>query len=199
MKASKWLILLVLVIAVSWGMYECKYYYSQWLDYRNSPWAYSRNENAKLLVGKWTGAFKDPDQIQKTIKLEINKPLTEAERATKAGKTWKCASYSSRNKNKFHGVATVISKLGTEKYVIHGAVNKDDCHKLQFSFQSENEKNRVLPNFALLGAKNGIWQDDELTITFNFSFLRADGSSHWSSEDPRFEKKVTTTLTRQLP
>ena len=47
MKASKWLILLVLVIAVSWGMYECKYYYSQWLDYRNSPWAYSRNENAK--------------------------------------------------------------------------------------------------------------------------------------------------------
>ena len=196
-KRKGFVLILIAGIAVSWGVYECKYYYSQWSDYRNSPWAYSKDENLKLLVGKWVGSFKDPDKVDKTIHLEIFVPLTEEERKNKAGKRWKRASYSSRNKGNFDGVATVNSKLGTEEYKIYGAVDKEDFHKLHFSFRPEDEKKRVLPNFALREVADGKWQGDQLTITMNFSYQKADGSSYSSSDDPRFVATATTTLLRQ--
>lgn len=195
-KGSGLLLILLIGIALSWGLYECKYYYSRWSDYRNSPWAYSRDENAKLLVGKWQGTFNDPDLVQKEIQLEIFVPLTDEERKTKAGKLWKRRSYSSRYKNSFDGHVVVTSRLGREEYEIYGAVEKDDFHKLHFNFRTAEGKKRILPNFGLLYAKNGGWADDALTISFRFAYYRADGSSYSSSADPRFEKVVTTTLKR---
>lgn len=197
-KLGGCLLLLVVGAAISWGVYEIKYFLSQWSDYRNSPWAYSQDENAKLLVGTWEGLFNDPDNISKTIVLEIFVPLTDKERKDKAGKRWKRASYSTRGKNNFDGIATVKSKLGTEKYEIYGSVAKDDFHKLKFSFRPEDEAKRVLPNFTMAEAKDGTWHDDQLTIMFSFSYQKADGSSHWSSDDPRYEKTAITTLKRRL-
>jgi hypothetical protein len=190
------LILLISAVAISWGVYECKYYYARWSDYRNSPWAYSRDQNAKLLVGTWEGKFTDPDKIDKTIRLEIFVPRTDEERKAKAGRRWKRASYSSRNKNTFHGLATVNSRLGTEVYDITGAVEKDDIHRLHFSLGAADEQKRVLPHFALLQATEGEWNDDYLTLTFSFGYKRPDGSSFYSSADPRHAVKARVKLSR---
>jgi hypothetical protein len=197
-KKRSLLFLLLIGILISWGVYECKHYYSKWSDYRNSPWAYSQHENTKLLVGKWQGVYKDPDQVQKTITLEIFVPRTDEERRSKASKRWKRSSYSSRYKNSFDGRATVNSRLGREEYEIYGAVEKDDFHKLHFNFRTADGKKPVLPNFGLLFAKNGSWADDTLTISFRFAYYKTDGSSYSSSADPRFEKVVTTTLKRTI-
>lgn len=192
------LLVLLIGIALSWGVYECKFYYSRWSDYRNSPWAYSRDENAKLLVGKWEGVYTDPDQVSKTITLEIFVPRTDEERRAKASKRWKRSSYSTRYKNSFDGQATVTSRLGREEYEIYGAVEKDDFHKLHFNFRTDEGKKRVQPNFGLLFAKNGSWADDALRVSFSFVYYKKDGSSFSSSADPRFEKVVTATLKRTM-
>lgn len=196
-KLGGCLLILLIGAALSWGVYECKYYYSYWSDLQNKPWAYSSNKNAKLLVGQWDGNFQDPDRVQKTIHIEIYEPLTDEEREVKASR--KSKRGSNANKRGFDGMATVTSKLGTEKYEIYGAVKKDDFHKLHFAFRCEDESKRILPNFTMLGANNGNWQDDAMTITFNFSYQLADGSSHYNSADPRHEKTATTTLHRLSP
>ena len=104
---------------------------------------------------------------------------------------------SRSDKRGFDGFATVNSQLGKEEYEIYGAVEKEDFHQLHFNCRPKDEKKRVLPNFTLGEAKNGVWQNNELKLTLNFSYHKADGASFWSSADPRFDKKVTVTLMRQ--
>ena len=148
-------------------------------------------------MGKWQGTFQDPDGVQKTIKLEIVKPTTDEERADEASRHSRRRGLGSRSEKRwFEGLATVTGKLGTEEYEVYGAVEKDDYHQLHFNFRPHDEKKRVLPNFTLLEAQKGSWQNDELRLTLGFSYQKADGSSFWSSADPRFDKKETITFTR---
>jgi len=198
-KGIKLLLFLGVLAALSWGMYECKYYYSYYTDLKDRPWAYSRDENAELLVGKWQGTFQDPDGVQKTIEIEIVEPTTDEERAKKASsRSRRRSGLGSRSdKRGFDGFATVNSRLGKEEYEIYGAVEKEDFHRLHFNFRPKDEKKRILPNFTSSEAKNGVWQNDELQLNLSFSYHKADGASFWNSADPRFDKKVTVTLMRQ--
>jgi len=195
-KGKKLLLILGILAALSWGVYACKYYFSYWQDLQSRPWAYSRDPNAKLLVGKWQGTFKDPDGVSKTIELQIFEPVTEKESQKKATKSPRRRG-SRENKRAFDGVATASSSLGIEKYEIYGGVEKEDDHALHFNFRPEDEKKRVLPNFTLLEAQKGNWQDDALNLTMAFAYHRADGSSFWSSTDPRHAKKAVVKLKRQ--
>ncbi len=192
---KKGLLLLGMLVLLSWGVYECKYYFSYWQDLRDRPWAYSTDKNAKLLVGRWEGAFKDPDGISKTLEIEIFEPITEEERQEKASR--KSRRRSRENKQGFEGKAVAMSRLGTENYEIYGSVKKEDFHQLRFNFRPQDEKKRVLPNFTLVEAKEGAWQNDELQLSLTFSYHKADGSSFWNSADPRHDKKAETTLIRQ--
>lgn len=193
-----WVWILLLLAGFSWGVYECKYYYSKWSDYHDRPWAYSRDGNAKLLVGHWEGSFRDPDNIAKSMKLEIFEPVNEEERKAKASKrSRRGGGIRYKDKRGFDGIATVRSKLGVEEYEIYGAVEKEDNHKLHSSFRPKDEKKRVLPNFTLLEAQNGKWLGDNLTLTLTFGYNKADGSSFSSSADPRHDKVVVVTLSRQ--
>ena len=197
-KGIKLLLFLGVLAALSWGVYECKYYYSYYTDLKDQPWAYSRDEKAKLLVGKWQGTFQDPDAVRKIIELEIIEPTTDEERTKKASRRSRRRSVSSRkDKQRFDGFATLNSQLGKEEYEIYGAVEEGDFHRLHFNFRPKDEKKRVLPNFTLSEAKNGVWQNDELQLTLSFSYHKADGASFWNSADPRFDKKVMVTLMRQ--
>ena len=198
-KGIKLLLFLGVLAALSWAVYECKYYYSYYADLKDRPWAYRRDENPKLLVGKWKGAFQDPDGVQKTIELEILEPTTDEERKKNAGRRSRRRSGLGNQSNKqgFDGFATVTGKLGKEEYEIYGAVEKKDFHHLHFNFRPRDEKKRVLPNFTLSEAKNGVWQTNELQLTLSFSYHKADGSSFWNSADPRFDKKAAVILTRQ--
>ncbi|MCY7353061.1 MAG: hypothetical protein LH606_20790 [Cytophagaceae bacterium] len=85
-KAAKLLLILVALSALSWGVYQCKYQYSYEADLADRPWAYTDEENAKLLVGTWQGQFRDPDGMAKTIRLRIVEPVTDEERAKKAAR-----------------------------------------------------------------------------------------------------------------
>ena len=193
---KKGLLLIGVLVLLSWGVYECKYYYSYYSDLKDRPWAYSEDKNAKLLVGQWQGSFKDPDGVEKSIVVEIFEPVSEEERERKASRRSR-RNRSRENKQAFEGKALANSKLGTENYELYGSVNKDDFHQLRFNFRPQDEKKRVLPNFTLSEAKEGIWQNDELLLTLTFSYHKADGSSFWNSADPRYDKIVKTTLIRQ--
>lgn len=183
------------MVLLSWGVYECKYYGSYWLDTYQRPWAYSTDPAAKLLVGEWLGTFKDPDGIQKKLSLQIVEPLSEAEREQNASRMSR-RRRSRDNKQGFDGSASASSRLGTELYEIYGAVDRNDYHQLHFSFRPVDEKKRVLPNFTLLKATEGSWQDDALTLTLHFAYHRADGTSHWSSADPRYSQQVRIVMAR---
>lgn len=193
---KKGLLLIGVLVLLGWGVYECKYYYSYYSDLKDRPWAYSEDKNAKLLVGQWQGSFKDPDGVEKSIVVEIFEPVSEEERERKASRRSR-RNRSRENKQAFEGKALANSKLGTENYELYGSVNKDDFHQLRFNFRPQDEKKRVLPNFTLSEAKEGIWQNDELLLTLTFSYHKADGASFWNSADPRYDKIVKTTLIRQ--
>ena len=196
----KLLLFLGVLAALSWGVYECKYYYSYYTDLKDRPWAYSRDENAKLLVGKWKGTFQDPDGVQKTIELEILEPTTDEERAKKASRRSRRRSGlgSRSDKQGFDGFATVNGKLGKEEYEIYGSVQKEDWHQLNIvHFRVMDEKQQLRNNFGLGDANGGQWQADELTLTFAFVYNTATGSGYSSSADPRFDRKTTVTLKRQ--
>lgn len=191
---KKGVLVIGILVLLSWLVYECKYYTSYWFDTSSRPWAYSTDVNAKLLVGKWQGSFIDPNNVTKTLEIEVDEPVTEEERERNAAR--KRSSRRRDNKRAFDGKAIAQSRLGTETYEIYGAVEKDDFHHFHFNFRPEDEKKRVLPNFTLLEAKTGHWQDDKMILTLSFTYHNADGSSTWKSSDPRHSKKVTTTLSR---
>ena len=208
-KGKKLLLLLGLLIGISWGVYECKYYFSYYSDLQTRPWAYSRDTNAKLLVGKWQGAFEDPNGVSKTLEVEIFEPVSEEERQKKANKKSRRRG-GRENKRAFDGTATVKSRLGQEEYEIYGAVEKEDFHKLSFNFRPQDEAKRILPNFTLLEANSGNWETDNLLLTLSFSRQNADGSSSSSSEgivrngkiewqESKDDKKILASLKRMKP
>ncbi|MEZ4904057.1 MAG: hypothetical protein R2822_21080 [Spirosomataceae bacterium] len=194
----KLILALIGLAALSWGVYECKYYGDYWLDTYQRPWAYSRDTNTPLLVGKWQGSFIDPNGIKKQIDVEIFVPTTDEERRTKASRRRRKRHVAADTRS-FDGMATVSSRLGEEVYEIYGAVKKENHHQLHFNFRPQDEKKRILPNFTLLEAKEGSWQNDQLQLLLTFAYHKADGSSFWSSANPRHSKQSPTILIRQTP
>jgi len=201
-KAAKLLLVVVVLAALSWGVYQCKYQYSYEADLTNRPWAYSRDESAKLLVGTWQGEFRDPDGVPKTLRLEILVPTTEAEREKKAGRRSRRRKGlgSQTDQRRFDGTATVTSKLGKEEYEVWGSVGEADWHQLGTThFRVVDENQQLRKNFGLAQAEGGIWQDDRLTLTLAFSYTTASGSGYSDSADPRYEKKEPVRFSRLNP
>ncbi len=195
------LLLFLGLALLSWGMYECQYQYSYWRDYQTRPWAYSKDKNAKLLVGEWQGSYTDPDGIAKSIRLEIFEPLSDKDRRKLASRHKKRRTRgglgSRKDRRLFEGVATVTSKLGQENYVLHGSVGEDDFHQLKLQFGAADEAKRLQPNFALNISESGQWGGDELTLKMGFAYFKADGSSFSSSADPRYDHISTLALKRK--
>jgi hypothetical protein len=174
-----------------------KFYGGYWYDLYRSPWAYSRNPHEKLLVGKWEGDFIDPNGIKKQLILTIVEPTTNAERWEHAFtfKKHKRAS-SSKSHTFFDGEATVKSELGLEEYTVSGHVNEDDNHQFNLHFSPVDEKKRILPNFTLFDSNPNSWQNDDMKTTLTFAYHKADGSSFWSSSNPKHSAKIACKLSR---
>jgi hypothetical protein len=201
-RGIRLLLFIVVLIALSWAVYECKYYYSYYTDLKNRPWAYSRDENASLLVCTWQGEFRDPDNVAKTIRLTIEPPVSDEERSNKAARrTRKRSSFSRTDKKWFGGAATVTSVLGKEQYSLSGHVRTEDGHQLGLvRFSTEDGIDPIRSNFSLHSASDGgTWQGDELTLKIGFTYITKTGASHWNSADPRYDKKVTVHLSRINP
>jgi hypothetical protein len=194
-------LLFILVLAViSWGVYEFKYQYSYYKDLKDKPWAYSRDENAKLLVDQWQGSFTDPNGVVKSLDLEVFVPTTDEERKKNAAKTRRHKrSIGSLRKEKRHfdGVATVLSTLGEEKYNFYGYVDENDFHQFKLSFGDVDENKRLRSNFNLNLVEKGNWQSDELTMELNFTFTNKSGSSYWDSANPKHQQTALVKLHRK--
>lgn len=197
----KALAILGLLVLMSVGVYQCNYQFSLWADYRDRPWAYSRDKDAPLLVGTWQGSFTDPDGIAKTIEMEIYEPLTDKERRKKAAKSNRRRARGGlgarKEKRIFEGAATVTSKLGTERYVLSGSVKEDDYHQFKLHFGAEDEAKRLQPNFCLNLANSGVWGADQLRFRTGFAYFTAQGSSFSDSSDPRYDYTTQIVLNRK--
>ncbi|MBC7890938.1 MAG: hypothetical protein H7Y12_01880 [Sphingobacteriaceae bacterium] len=199
-KGQKLLLFFLVLAALSWGVYECKYRYSIYSDRRDRPWAYSDDVNAKLLLGTWQGQFRDPDGVSKTIRLTIVEPVTDEERAKKAARRRRKGLGSREDKRHFDGSAMVTSKLGTEAYELNGWVAEEDWHQLsKVHFQVADEAKRLRKNFGLGQGEGGRCQGDDLTLTLNFGYTTASGSGYSDSADPRYERKVPVRFSRVTP
>ncbi|QDK81030.1 hypothetical protein EXU85_21405 [Spirosoma sp. KCTC 42546] len=199
-KGTKLILFFLALASLSWGVYECKYYYSYYTDLKDRPWAYSRDKNAKLLVGTWQGEFSDPNNVTKTIRLTILPPVSDEERAKKAARQKRKRSGLGprTDKKRFDGIATVTSPRGQEEYELNGHVQTEAGNRLAvIHFQAGDEFQRLRNNFNLLSAlEGGQWQGDDLTFTLAFAYTTATGSSYSSSSDPRYEKTVPVHLSR---
>ncbi len=167
---------------------------SYFVDFYWRPWAYNRDPNAKLFVGKWAGQFQDPDGVSKTMTLEIFTPFTTAERF---GSSLNCGGKThGKSRKSFEGVATVKSKLGEENYEIWGYFNDHDFHS--FYFYERVKQPLSVANFYLKQTPpDCIWKGDELTIVLPFYYQKLDGAGFYSSDDPRFEYQATVLMKRQ--
>ena len=204
---NKALLLLLLIVAAIFGLYQLKYYLGYASDLWSRPWAYSRDPAAKLLVGKWQGSFTDPAGVVKQISLEIFLPVTEEERQRRASRVRGRKGIRHQNKRAFDGRASVTSKLGEERYEVFGAVEKSDMHRLSLRFASEDETKRILPNDTLQQAPAGRWEGDRLEMELTFSRQDTQGFSSSSSEgvvvdgklvwqESPADRKVPVTLVR---
>lgn len=166
-----------IVVALALGLYYAKYYGSYALDTFNRPWAYGSGDD--LLVGKWRGSFRDPGGIDKQISVEVFVPLTDDERAERAGRRRR---RTRGDKRFFDGTARVESKLGAEAYEIYGSVDANVDHRMKFNFRPEDESKRLLPNYVLAAAEEGTWNGKTLTAKLRFSRIDADGVARSSGE-----------------
>ncbi|WP_420151839.1 hypothetical protein [Spirosoma sp.] len=157
-KGTRILLTLLILMGVSWGVYECNYNLSYANDLKDRPWAYSRDETAQLLVGTWQGEFRDPNNVAKTIRLTIQPPMTDEERAQKASRrTRKRSGLGTRtDKKRFAGFATVTSSRGKEDYQFSGHVLTEDGHQLNvIQFSTSNEISTIRNNFNLHSSLKG--------------------------------------------
>jgi hypothetical protein len=194
MKSPKGcLLILTGLVVASLAFTAVSYYGSYFFDLYQRPWAYTADPAKPLLVGKWAGQFRDPDGVQKSLTVEILVPVTDEERLEKAGRRRR---RSRTNKKTFDGFATVSSKRGAEQYELWGSVKEREGRTFAFSMRPVDEKKMPLPNFQVLEANAGSWENNTMTITVSFSYRKADGAGFWSSADPRFEKTAEVKLVR---
>ncbi len=184
-SGKKWLLIaLALLTALSWGWYEFRYRLSYARDLEDRPWAYSKDPSAPLLVGKWQGFYKDPAGQDKQISLEIFLPVTEEERAAKAGRRVRNRKGlgSREDKHAFEGVATVASTKGAEFYEIRGSAGTPGPQDVRFSFSVPEDRKPPSSTYSPWRADPGRWEGKKLIISLHFNHRLEDGSIRTTSE-----------------
>jgi hypothetical protein len=193
---KKYLLVAIIAVAALFLYATAKFYVGKEMDYWKRPWAYSKDVNAHLLVGKWRGNFKDPDGINKEMMLEIVVPETDSARWVKAFDLNRKPSRDLKKNFRFTGTSIVTSKLGPENYQLSGTVDGNETQKLDLYFTSEESKKKVLPNFALSKSKIAEWHGNELDFLAEFSFYKADNVLSYDTADPRHLKVVPIHMNR---
>jgi hypothetical protein len=184
------LVVVVVIAAVVLGRYGC-YYLDQQYDTYRRPWAYSNDPNKPLLVGKWKGTFRDPDQIDHNIQLEIFEPLSDAKRKKRFFE--KRIKRDRSSKTFFEGMALIESQGRRDSFEVWGGMEKWDSNDLHFQMRPVHEPHP--PGFNLNECK-GTWMGNTIQLRILYSWFRPDGSSFYSSEDPRHNTDGNMVLER---
>ena len=181
-----------IVVIVVLSKVGCFYFDKQYDNYRR-PWAFSSDSTKPLLVGKWQGSVTDPDNRIHEVEMEIFSPTTDEER-------WKWVSSTNvkrdrRNTTFFDGRAVLEVNGHRDSCELWGGLEKADGHDLHFQFRPMNDVHPPGFNLNLLG---GTWEENTIDLTVDFAFFRPDGSSFYTSEDPRYDQKGHLMLKRVL-
>lgn len=192
---KKTVLFILIGVGISWGIYECKYASTHWMDAKERPWAYSSQPNARLLPGLWKGVVKDPDGLIRDVVIEIFEPHTVEERERAASRRFRKRKMQHKDLRLFSGECRAESAQGKEHYLLTGSVMESDFHKLKVNFRAADE-NRRMPGFNLLLAQTGRWSNDSLELDLEFAWFRPDGSSFSDSADPRYSQVEKIIFTR---
>ena len=180
----------VLLLAVVGGRFGCYYFQKHYDTYRR-PWAYSRDPNQALLVGRWSGTVTDPDGVQHLVEMNILEPITDEERWQRV---WRKRSKRDRSSPTFFDGLVLLSTPGRrDSFELWGALDKPDGHALDFQMRPIRG---VYPPGFNLNHLSGIWTKDTLDLTVVFAWFRSDGSSYSDSADPQHNQKGHLILRR---
>jgi hypothetical protein len=184
------LLIIGLVASVVLGKIGCYYFDKKYDTYRR-PWAYTSDPTKPLLVGKWQGACTDPDKVVHRVQMEIFEPLSDEER-------WKLNSRKRKKRNRssrtfFDGTAVLTTNGKRDTCELWGGLDKADGNYIHFQFSPVNG---VHPPGFNLNLLEGKWQENTIDLSVDFAWFRPDGSSFYSSEDPRHDMKGKLLLTR---
>jgi len=180
----------LLLASVLLGRYGCYYLNKKYDTYRR-PWAYSNDPTKPLLVGKWQGVCTDPDGINHKVEMEIFEPITEDERWERFNQKRSKRDRSSRTF--FDGFALLEVNNKKDSCELWGGLDQADGHKIHFQLSPLSQ---VHPPGFNLNLLRGDWQENTLDLTVEFAWFRPDGSSFYSSEDPRHDTPGRLVLSR---
>lgn len=170
------------------------YFFNKHSDLDRRPWAYTDDPRKPLLVGKWRGAVTDPDGVIHQVELEIEEPLSDAERQKRFSQRRIRRDRSSPTF--FDGTATLETRGRKEPCEIWGGLDKPDGNQVHLQFRPLDDKHP--PGFNINLAK-GRWQENTLELDVSFAFFKNDGASFSDSADPRFDQQGKLLLSRALP
>ncbi|MCF8247883.1 MAG: hypothetical protein K9J37_22170 [Saprospiraceae bacterium] len=169
------------------------FYFDKINDTNRRPWAFSSDASKPLLVGKWQGSVTDPDNRIHEVEMEIFVPTTDEER-------WKWVSRSHIKHDRssptfFDGMAMLEVNGHRDSCELWGGLDEPDGHQIHFQFRPVND---VHPPGFNLNLLEGTWQEHTLDLTVDFAFFKPDGSSFYTSEDPRYDQKGHLMMKRVL-
>lgn len=173
--------IVALIATVVLGKIGCYYLDKKYDTYRR-PWAFSDDPGKPLLVGQWRGICIDPDQVAHQVEMEIFSPTTESERWKRVSRKRGKRDRSSRTF--FDGMAVLTTNGKRDTCELWGGLDKADGHEIHFQFRP---KSGVHPPGFNLNLLKGQWIGDAIDLSVEFAWFRPDGSSFYSSEDPRHE------------
>lgn len=183
----KWLIvgLIAAVVLCKAGCFYLDKKYDTW----RRPWAYDSSK--PLLVGKWQGRCLDPDGVAHQIDLEILLPTTDDERWKRVNR--RHAMRNRTDRTFFDGIAILETNGSRDTCELWGGLDKADGHEIHFQFRPIND---VHPPGFNLNLLDGNWEGNTIDLAVTFAFFKPDGSSFYSSEDPKHDMKAKLVMSR---
>lgn len=93
----------------------------------------------------------------------------------------------------FDGIAILETNGSRDTCELWGGLDKADGHEIHFQFRPIND---VHPPGFNLNLLDGKWQGDAIDLNVIFAFFKPDGSSFYSSEDPKHDMKAKLVMSR---
>jgi hypothetical protein len=190
---AKLLLIVVAILAIAYLFYCGLFYAETAYDKWRQPWAYG-DEAEKLLVGKWTGNYTDPDRKTHTLQIEIFAPQTAEERWKEVTNRHRGRSY--KNPNAFDGIGYIITqqKADTMKLVSGHLDKAEPATNMDFDIAPIIDDNYPV-GFQLAFVK-GNWTGEKLDLKGEFVYHTPSGSGYSDSADPRFDYVASFVMER---
>lgn len=194
---AKLLLIVAAILAIAYLFYCGLFYAETAYDKWKQPWAYG-DDAEKLLVGKWTGNYTDPDRKTHTLQIEIFVPQTAEERWEEVThrKHRRKRKVSHKNSNAFDGIGYIVTQQKTDTMkLVSGHIDKaEPTASISFNIAPIIDDNYPI-GFQLAFVK-GNWTGEKLDLKGEFVYHTPSGSGYSDSADPRFDYVASFVMER---